>query len=233
MKLTVCLLVLAASLCAAHLALAQGGAHTQRAAVVSGRVQLLGADMAANCRAADIERAHKLADACEGKQQCRFTPAIDDAAGEACARESMALWDCGDGRTRYAALAPQGANQSREITLECAPAAVAAVAPAQPAAQDKTETVKADGLKLPAVKIVVQPPSVTGLDMSAAGVDAEVRRIDREVWYNPQIPRADGDTLIDIHNDLWNRPDHSPGAAINKCSGAACQEGSFGGVGGQ
>jgi hypothetical protein len=233
MKLTACLLVLAASLGVAPVALAQNA--SQRAAVMPGRVQLLGADMAANCKAGDIARAHKLADACEGKQQCSFTPEPGDAAAEACARDSMALWDCGDGKTRYAALAPQRANQSREIKLECAPNAVAsAAAPAaqmptaQPVTNDATETVKADGVKLPAVKIVVKPPPVTGLDMSAAGVDAETARMDREVWYDPRVPKSGANTMTDIHKNLWNKPDHAPGSAVNKCSGAACQEGVVG-----
>ena len=85
MKPIACLLALASLLCATHFAMAQGGPQVERVAAAPGRVQLLGADMAANCKAGDIERAHRLADACEGKRQCSFTPEVGDPAGEACA----------------------------------------------------------------------------------------------------------------------------------------------------
>lgn len=229
MKPTACLLVLAASLGATSSALAQSG--TSRPAVVPGRVQLLGADMAATCKTGDIARAHRLADACEGKRQCSFTPEAGDAAAEACARDSMALWDCGDGKTRYAPLAPQGANQSREIRLECAPDAAATATPAtnppaatQTAAQDKTETVKVDGAKLPAIKIVVKPPAATGLDVSAAGVDREMKRANDNLWYDPRIGSSGAGMMAGIHGSLYDRPGHSPNAVADKCaqSGQSC-----------
>jgi hypothetical protein len=57
--------------------------------------------------------------------------------------------------------------------------------------------------------------------------------MDRETWYNPQMPKSGGDMVIDLHDNIWSKPDHSPGAAINKCSGNACQQGAFGEPGGQ
>lgn len=238
------LLVLLATLFAAHVALAQGAAQTARAGVQPGRIQILGADMAGTCKAEEIERAHRLADSCEGRKQCSFTPQPGDKSSEACARDSMALWDCGDSKTRYAALGPQGAGQSREIRLECPPDAIAKAAPAtapkeaagvtfegvpvvlppasvQVAAKPGTETVLVDSIKiLPTLNIVTAPVSVGAIDMSAAGVSRECDRVKQTEWDDINIhgggppPHNDRQMLADLHRNIYLPPDHSPDSAL-------------------
>lgn len=127
MKPIACLLLPAAIVLGGlHLALAQGAASPVL-------VEVVGAEMSSLCREADIARARRLAEACEGKQQCRFTPEAADAAGEACARDSVVLWRCGAGETRQVPLAP-APGRSREITMACEqPVLAAAPPPAAPA----------------------------------------------------------------------------------------------------
>jgi hypothetical protein len=233
MKPSVCLAVLAASLLAAPPAPAQ----PQRAPVARGRVQLLGADMAGSCKAGDIERARQLADACEGKQQCSFTPVPGDAAAESCARESLALWDCGDGKTRYAALGPQNKGQSREIRLECPPGMAAAAPPpalaasapkpapvpapvatasmAPPHKPGDPETVTVDEIRPEAPAMRVPRPAVAGIDMSAAGVNRERMRGVCALFTDPTAGENPAARLAQLHGQIWDRPDHSPGAASN------------------
>jgi len=230
MKPVISFAVLAASLLAAHLALAQAPGTPQRAPVAKGRVQLLGADMAGTCKTGDLERAHRLADACEGRKQCSFTPEIEDAAAETCARDSLALWDCGDGKTRYAALGPQNKGQSREIKLECAPDVVAdappPAAPAEPAPRPapvatasvqppkpgQPETVIVEEVQPTPPVFRVQRPPPTALDLSAAGIDREVVRAVCEVWTDPTAPENPTARLNQLHAQIWDRPDHTPGA---------------------
>lgn len=231
------LLVLLATLFAAHVALAQGAAQTARAGVQPGRIQILGADMAGTCKAEEIERAHRLADSCEGRKQCSFTPQPGDKSSEACARDSMALWDCGDSKTRYAALGPQGAGQSREIRLECPPDAIAKAAPATapkeaagvtfegvpvvlpPAsaqvatAKPGTETVIVDSIKILPTLNMVQPRVAPGaLDLSAAGVNRERLLSYCEMWFDQTAKEVPEERFAQLHRDLWKAPEHLPGA---------------------
>lgn len=229
-RLVTGLLVLALAVGGTRLALAQP--DNARPGVAPGRIQLVGADMAGICKPGDIERAHKLADACEGKLQCSFTPETGDGAAETCARESMALWDCGDGKTRYAALGPQNAGQSREIKLECPPQAVVATqAPAQappaaapapkpvdtaavtPPGKGQPETVKVDEQKA-APKIAVRQVATApgAIDMSAAGVNQERVRAICEQFYDPTRGEDPRVSLNQLHANILNAPGHAPGA---------------------
>lgn len=199
-----CLLVLALTLAAAP-ALAQGKA--------SAVITVLGAEMGASCKDGDTARARQLDAACSGKPQCRFTPQAGDAAAEACARDSVALWNCGDGKTRQVALAP-APGQSREIRLECPQAATVATAAAPEPAQDKTETIHVQH-----APGTTAPPPRPVIDMSAAGINQERLRMVCENWYDPAAPENPGASLARLHADLWKRPDHSANAvgAARQC----------------
>jgi hypothetical protein len=213
MRPIACLLALAVSLCAASLALAQDGMKDRTASAPSAApaapvlVSVLGADMSTLCHDADIERARRVAEACDGKTRCRFTPETGTEASEACARDSVVLWNCGDGRTRQSPLAPEP-GQSREIVMECPQPAVAAVAAVKPAPKDGTETVNAEGRMQELA--TVRPAAKPLIDMSEAGVDAELTRMEHTKFDDPRSSAPPAVRLNDIHRDLWKAPDHSP-----------------------
>lgn len=231
---------------AAFLVCAGAGALAQTAKAPPSLVVVLGADMAASCKEADTERARKVAAACNDKQQCAFTPAMGDAASEACARDSVVLWNCGDGRTREAALAPKD-GQSREIRLECPKMAVATDEPQKPdnteavkvAAQpqkpqsqkpDTTETVKVEGKQISPALMALRR-SVAPLDMSEAGVSREMNRSIAESFkgmpglfatseggfVDGAINPGDGQQVLDqTHRELYRGADHSASSPLNK-----------------
>jgi hypothetical protein len=214
MRPIACLLALAVSLCAVSLAFAQDGTKIQAAstsgaaAAVPVLISVLGADMSTLCHDADLERARRVAEACDGKTLCRFTPEIGTEASEACARDSVVLWNCGDGRTRQAPLAPEP-GQSREIVMECAPpaaaaatsapATVAAVNPPSQPSRDSTETVHAEGRirELAAVRPAAKPL----IDMSEAGVGAELTRMEHTKFDDQRSSAPPAARLNDIHRD--------------------------------
>lgn len=193
-------------------------------------VVVLGAEMGASCKDADTQRARKLAAACNDKQQCAFTPEVGDEASEACARDSVVLWNCGDGLTRQAALAPQ-AGQSREIRMECPKTAVAAAEPQKPDAQksDSTETVKVEGKQTSAALMGLRQ-STAPLNMSEAGVDREYNRAmtqsakgmpgvfsDANGRAVTSVDHTDGQQMLDdLHGNRYGRDDHSANAPLNR-----------------
>lgn len=228
MKPIVCLpvlAVLAAVLGAASFARAQEQATGTAAAPVL--VNVMGAEMSSLCHDADIERARRVSDACDGKTQCRFTPEAGTESSEACARDSVVLWNCGDGKTREAKLAPEP-GESREIVMACAQPAVSvaaampppASAQAAPAVKDGTETVTSESRKAGLTARPVPPPV---LDASAAGVAREQARMNSEMHFDPTAVGMTGVRLKVLHDQIYSKPDHSPGG-LDDCQrkGQAC-----------
>jgi hypothetical protein len=170
-------LILAASL--GGIALAQTVSRT--APVL---LEVIGADMSGLCREEHAARARRVSEECDGKQQCSFTPETGDAAAEACARDSVVFWRCGENGEAHSMPLGRAAGQSREIRMACEQPGLAAappvpvappnivVASTAPAAEGQefiTVTVTTPRLSEPRV----QPP----VRASEARVDAEMERI--------------------------------------------------------
>jgi hypothetical protein len=150
-------------------------------------VEVIGADMSGLCRDEHVARARKVSEECDGKPQCRFTPEPGDAAAEACARDSLVFWRCGETGATHSMPLARAADASREIAMECEQPVLAAAPPAPLAEASTPPNVVTPSVTPPAGELEVVTVTVTTPRLASrvqppvrfneAQVDAEIERI--------------------------------------------------------